>query len=105
LRESDRAFSGLRHFLGVFQKRRPLNSEVCATLAKIRAGQVELRRSRVKRVHGHYGGVFTDRAGLFLQRQPEVAEVAVEVFIKRIDVVDPIERRSCLSGLAELLFE
>src|SRR5581483_3096163 len=115
-------FSLLRILLRVFELqqqllRRPIarrgferGEHLLFRLVELMRGEVGLRevveRARlVVRLQRHHRGIFAHGAVVVLLREEQIAEMAMQFFIQRIDLVDRVERRCRLAQLAGILLQ
>src|SRR5689334_13615579 len=68
--------------------------------AAIGLGQVVMRRRRIDGIRGEHGAVFADGAVDIVPGEPQIAQALVQVFVDRIDVVQPVERLGGITGPA-----
>src|SRR6266403_4628514 len=82
-----------------------LLSHIFLSRREIRASQIVLRGSFVERLHGNHGAVFANRALEIILREPQIAEMPVQLFVNRKNIIEAVERGGSVRGLAEFLFE
>src|SRR5260370_40812091 len=96
--------SGPKAGSGLQRREEVLLSLILLARREIRACQIELRGSFVERLQTDHGGAFADRALGIVLREPQIAEMPVNLFVNRVNVIEALKNRRRVPCLAEFLF-